>query len=149
MAINAELEANILRLHYVEKWRIGTIAKQLKVHHYVVKRVLNQAGVPKAKLLSKPSLLDSFLGFVKTTLEKYPTLRASRLYQMVCERGYIGGSDHFRHLIAMHRPKVPAEAYLRLRTLPGEQAQVDWGHIWPIYGPYMAHPGFATIFHIF
>jgi transposase len=128
MTINAELEANILRLYYVEKWRICTIANQLKVHHYVVKRVLNQAGVPKAKLLSKPSLLDSFLDFIKNILEKYPTLRASRLYQMVCERGYTGGSDHFRHLVALHRPKPSAEAYLRLRTLPGEQAQVDWGH---------------------
>jgi hypothetical protein len=26
------------------------------------------------------------------------------------------------------RPRKPAAAYLRLRTLPGEQAQVDWGH---------------------
>jgi transposase len=26
------------------------------------------------------------------------------------------------------RPRPPAEAYLRLRKLPGEQAQVDWGH---------------------
>ena len=26
------------------------------------------------------------------------------------------------------RPRPPAEAYLRLRTLPGEQAQVDWAH---------------------
>ena len=34
--------------------------------------------------------------------------------------------DHFRHLIARHRPRPSAEA-LRLRTLPGEQAQVDWG----------------------
>ena len=26
------------------------------------------------------------------------------------------------------RPRPPAEAYLRLRTLPGEQMQVDWAH---------------------
>ena len=26
------------------------------------------------------------------------------------------------------RPKPVAKAYLRLKTLPGEQAQVDWGH---------------------
>jgi hypothetical protein len=82
MTINVELEANILRLYYVEKWRTCTIANQLRVHHYVVKRVLNQAGVPKVKLLPKPSLLDSFLDFIKNILEKYPTLRASRLYQM-------------------------------------------------------------------
>jgi hypothetical protein len=30
------------------------------------------------------------------------------------------------------RPKPPAEAYLRLHTLPGEQAQVDWGHFGPV-----------------
>jgi transposase len=41
---------------------------------------------------------------------------------------YCGGPDHFRHLVACHRPRPPAEAYLRLRSLPGEQAQVDWGH---------------------
>ena len=47
---------------------------------------------------------------------------------MVRERGYRGSPDHFRHLIACHRPRPQAEAYLRLRCLPGEQAQVDWGH---------------------
>ncbi|MGO9999316.1 MAG: hypothetical protein ACLPKW_16465, partial [Acetobacteraceae bacterium] len=57
----------------------------------------------------------------------FPTLSASRLYAMVRERGYRGGPDHFRHLIAGHRPRSHAEAYLRLRCLPGEQAQVDWG----------------------
>ncbi len=31
-------------------------------------------------------------------------------------------------LIARLRPRPVAEAYLRLRTLPGEQAQVDWAH---------------------
>jgi transposase len=46
----------------------------------------------------------------------------------VRERGYRGGPEHFRHLVACHRPRRPAEAYLRLRTLPGEQGQVDWGH---------------------
>ena len=47
---------------------------------------------------------------------------------MVRERGYVGSASHFRHLVAGMRPRPAAEAYLRLRTLPGEQAQVDWGH---------------------
>src|SRR5437879_13081129 len=47
---------------------------------------------------------------------------------MVHERGYRGSGDHFRHLIACYRPRPAAEAYLRLRSLPGEQGQVDWGH---------------------
>jgi len=128
MSITVDLEANILRYFHVEKWRIGTIANQLNIHHSVVQRVLAQSGLPKAKLAPRKSILDPFLNFVLETLTKFPKLTASRLYCMVCERGYSGSPDHFRHLIALYRPKPFAEAYLRLRTLPGEQAQVDWGH---------------------
>jgi transposase len=126
--ISPEREAEILRLHHAEKWPIGTIASQLHVHHSTVRRVLVQAGVVAAEVLSRPSIVDTFLPFIKQTLTQYPRLRASRLYSMVRERGYSGAPDYFRHIVARHRPRPAAEAYLRLRTLPGEQAQVDWGH---------------------
>lgn len=128
MTISNELEAKILRYYHVEKWRVGTISRQLNVHHSVVTRVLLQAGIPKVHLTQRESLIKPFLPFVLETLTKYPKLTASRLYEMVCQRGYKGGIDHFRHLISLYRPKPFAEAYLRLRTLPGEQAQVDWAH---------------------
>jgi hypothetical protein len=48
--------------------------------------------------------------------------------QRHCKGPYRGSGDHFRLLIACYRPRPAAEAYLRLRSLPGEQAQVDWGH---------------------
>jgi transposase len=46
---------------------------------------------------------------------------------MVRERGYQGGPDHFRHQVAIHRPRPLPEAFQRLKTLPGEQGQIDWG----------------------
>ncbi len=128
MTISKEYEAQILRYHYVEKWPVGTIARQLGLHHGTVDRVLSQAGMPKVERAMRASLIDPFLPFIVTTLENYPTLTASRLYGMVRERGYTGGPDHFRHLIAHYRPRPQPEAYHRLRTLPGEQGQVDWGH---------------------
>ncbi len=128
MNISDELEANILRYYHVEKWRVGTISSQLGVHHSTIKRVLSAAGIPKKKILVQSSMMDPYLSFVLDTLQRHPTLTASRLFSMVQERGYPGGLDHFRHLISCYRPKPSAEAYLRLRTLPGEQAQVDWGH---------------------
>jgi len=128
LAISAELEAKILRYFHVEKWRVGTIARQLGIHHGTVDRVLSQAGLPKAARPHRPSMIDPFLPFIVETLAQFPELTASRLYAMVRERGYPGGEDHFRHLIAQHRPAPVPEAYLRLRTLPGEQGQVDWGH---------------------
>ncbi len=126
--IPPELEAEILRLYHAEHWRVGTIAAQLHVHHSTVRRVLVQSGVPAARSTARPSIADPFLPFMLATLAKYPKLCASRLYQMVKARGYTGGPDHFRAVVARHRPRPAAEAYLRLRTLPAEQAQVDWGH---------------------
>ncbi|MBJ7403809.1 MAG: helix-turn-helix domain-containing protein [Bradyrhizobium sp.] len=41
-----ELEARILRLHHVEKWRCGTIARQLHLHHTTVRRVLRRLDRP-------------------------------------------------------------------------------------------------------
>lgn len=127
MTISRALEAEILRLHQVEHWPVGTIARQLRVHHGTVRRVLAQAGVPPVRAV-RASLVEPYLAFINETLAKYPTLRASRLYAMVRERGYPGAPDHFRAIVARLRPRPAAEAYLRLRTLPGEQSQVDWAH---------------------
>lgn len=128
MAISDELQTQILRYHHVEKWPVGTISRHLRVHHTTVKRVLAQTGIERKKFVRCKSIIDDYLGFILEKLQQYPTLTAKRLYDMVCTRGYRGGSDHFRHMIALYRPRKMPEAYLRLRTLPGEQSQVDWGH---------------------
>ena len=128
MAIPPELEAQILRYYHAEQWRVGTIATQLRVHHSVVTRVLAQAGLPHTTGAPRPSQIDPYLPFLRETLARFPRLTASRLYAMVRARGYPGGPDHFRALVARQRPRPPAEAYLRLRTLPGEQGQIDWAH---------------------
>ncbi len=125
MVIDPATQAAILRLFQNEKWKKGTIAAQLGVHHSVVTRVLAGAGTPPPARSSK---LDPFLPFMIETLQRYPRLCASRLQEMCRERGYVGGASHFRDVVSRLRPTPPAEAYLRLRTLPGEQAQVDWAH---------------------
>jgi transposase len=126
--IAKETESEILRLFHAEKWRIGTIAEQLGLHHTTVQRVLRQTGVQATEISTRSSMADPFVGFIVEQLEKYPRLCASRLFEMVKARGYPGGPDHFRRVVGRHRPRKPAEAFQRLKTLPGEQAQVDWAH---------------------
>jgi transposase len=128
MTIPPDTEAQILRYYHVEKWRVGTIARQLRLHPETVGRVLAQAGLPHVGPPRRPSKIDPYLPFIIEMLAKFPTLTASRLHAMVCERGYRGGKSRFRSIIACHRPRPKAEAYLRLRMLPGEQAQCDWAH---------------------
>lgn len=124
MVTPPDIETQILRLYHAEKWTIGTIARELHIHNGVVRRVLTQAGVPKIGPKPRKSLVDAYLPFIRQTLATFPALTASRLYAMVRERGYQGRSDHFRHLISCHRPRRKAEAYLRLRCLPGEESQI-------------------------
>jgi len=133
VTISKEKEAEILRYYHVEKWPVGTISKQLGVHHDAIHRVLSHAtGTTHSERTLRDSIIDPYLPFIRETLEKYPNLCASRLYGMVKERDYPGGPDHFRHLIAEHRPRKIPEAFLRLKTLPGDQGPDR-------LGPFFAH----------
>ena len=87
MPVTPELHAQILRYYHVERWRTGTIARQLQVHHGTVERVLRQAGLPRIGVV-RASGIDPYLPFIHETLKLFPTLGASRLYTMARERGY-------------------------------------------------------------
>ena len=50
MTIAPDLVAQTLRLRAVEKWRVGTIARQLHVHRDVVRRVLAGDNSPVPSL---------------------------------------------------------------------------------------------------
>jgi transposase len=123
--------AEIRRLFYAEHWRIGTIARELGLHAQTVRAALETEHFNRRSLVRKTQL-DPYLPFVRATLEQYPRLRATRLYEMLRARGYPGSVTQLRRLVRGLRPSPVAEAYLRLHTLPGEQAQVDWGHFGPI-----------------
>jgi len=83
--------------------------------------------LPKVERSARPSMIDPYLPFIVETLNEFPTLTAARLYEMAKQRGYPGGPSQFRQRISQLRPRKQPEAYLRLKTLPGEQSQVDWG----------------------
>jgi hypothetical protein len=57
VTIPPDLEAQILRYYHVEKWRIGTIARQLRIHAETVARVL--AGLPRIGAPQRPSSMST------------------------------------------------------------------------------------------
>ena len=125
MTENKERDGDILRYHFVEHWGVNT--EQLRIHHSTVDRVLSQAGLPKAERSRRASIVNPYHPMILEQLEKFPRLSATRLLVMAQERGYRGGASQFRAHVSRLRPRKPAEAYLRLHTLPGEQGQMDWG----------------------
>src|SRR5437867_534909 len=126
--ISPEQRAEIRRLYYAEHWRVGTIATTLGVHHDTVRHAIEADRFIRPGAQIRPSALDPYKPFVLATLEQYPRLRATRLYEMLGARGYAGSAVQVRRWVRTVRPAARAEAYLRLETLPGEQGQVDWGN---------------------
>ena len=77
--------------------------------------------------LCRPSIRDPYLPFIRDTLAQYPRLRATRIHEMVRQRGYAGSVFPVRRLVRRLRPESGRAVYRRVVTLVGEQAQVDWG----------------------
>ena len=124
--ISPEIRAQIRRYFYAEHWKIGTIASELGLHTDTVRNAI-EADRFRGTRPIRQSIVDPWLGFIRQTLDQHPRLRATRIYQMVQDRGYTGSVVQLRRAIAGMRPNV-GEAFLRLQMFPGEQAQADWAH---------------------
>ena len=119
--------AEIRRLFYGEHWKVGTIAAQLGLHRETVRAAVERETAGVRPSLCRPSILDPYLPFIRDTLAQYPRLRATRIHEMVRQRGYAGSVFPVRRLVRRLRPESGRAVYRRVVTLVGEQAQVDWG----------------------
>ena len=135
MTIPEEREAEVRRLYYAEHWKVGTIAGELGVHHDAVERVLGLQEKHALARAPQVSLLEPYKLLIREHLERHPHLRSTRLFDMIEDRGFKGSERAVRRYVATVRPKATREAFLSLDTLPGEQAQVDWGHVGSITVP--------------
>jgi transposase len=125
--IGPEQIAEIRRLFFAEHWKVGTIAGSLGLHPDTVRRALDTDGFNRSRGLRAAALTDPYCDFIRQTLETYPRLRATRIFQMIRGRGYAGSLVQLRRVVARLRP-ARREVFLDLRTFAGEQAQVDWAH---------------------
>ena len=119
--------AEIRRLYYGEHWKMGTIAVQLGLHRETVRAAVEHEAGGVGRGVCRPTALDPYLPFIRNTLATYPRLRATRIHEMVRQRGYTGSVIQVRRLVRRLRPESGRTVYRRVVTLVAEQAQVDWG----------------------
>ena len=124
--ISPEIRARIRRYFYVEHWKIGTIASELSVHPDAVRNAIESDRFNRTKPL-RASVVDPYIGFIRQILDQHPRLRATRIFQMIRDRGYSGSIPQLRRAVSRMRPQK-REPFLQLQMFPGEQAQVDWAH---------------------
>jgi len=125
--IAPDVVVKIRQLYFAEHWKIGTIASQLGLHHDTVRAAIGADSFNRARREQANQLTAPYVEFIRQTLKQYPRLRATRIFQMIRARGYEGSVSQLRRVVAGLRPSAQ-EAFLQLRTFPGEQAQADWAH---------------------
>lgn len=129
--MKTELWATIRRLFEIEKLSKSAIAKHLGIHRWTVRRALkSNEGPPEDNLtrLWKPGKLEPYKPYLQERIKKYPALSGIKLMKEIQEQGYGGQKSILRMYLKTIRPQTPT-AFLRLETLPGEFAQVDWANV--------------------
>ena len=110
--ISPEIRAQIRRYFYAEHWKIGAIASELGVHPDAVRNAIESERFKSSKPLGA-SIVDPYIEFMRRTLEQHP--RATRIYQMIRDRGYSGSVVQLRRTVARLRPQS-REPFLQLQT---------------------------------
>jgi transposase len=145
MTVSKATAAEIRRLYFAEHWKRGTIASQLGVHFDTVVRVLGSFGPKAGTPRPDARVLEPYIPFVDETLARHPRLVATCIHDMLIERGYEGSLRTLRRYVRVARPAPRNEVFLRVETLPGEQAQVDWAHVGTLAVPGGRRPLWAFV----
>ena len=74
----------------------------------------------------RPSKLDAFTDVIAQLLAEYPDIRATRLHEELCERGFDGGYTIVREHLRKLQPKPGKKPRMLVLTGPGKQGQFDW-----------------------
>jgi transposase len=125
--MSAEIWAEIRRRYYVEGLSQRRIAKFMKICPKTVHRAIKMEHYcpKKTRIHKKASKLDGYKQDIAEFLEEFKEITGKRILEKLKKRGYTGGSSILQEYLYKIR-KTKRTAYLRLTTLPGEQAQVDW-----------------------
>ena len=110
------------------------ISKMLQIDRKTVRRILKEIDTNGAvERKERVSMLDPYKEFIHLQVSK--DLSATRIFQdMVTEFDFNGSYDTVKKYVSKIRKK-PQAIYMVLNSLPGEEAQVDFGYIGTIKLP--------------
>lgn len=121
------LWTQIRLMSHHDRMKNRAIARKLGIDRGVVALALSSERCPQRTVPERGSMLDAFRDGIDAILEKYPSLSAVRILEKLRALGYKGQISILKALLALIRPRRRPEAFLKRETLPGEEAQADWG----------------------
>ena len=109
------------------------IARKLGIHRKTVSKYLGDKEFPKYRTVKRQSALEPYYGTIDAWLgaEDY---QATRIHELAVQQGYQGSYETVKRYVRAVKEKRDHIAYLRFETMPGQQAQVDFGDF-QVLGP--------------
>lgn len=126
--MNQELWAEIRRLCLSEKVSQREVALRLRVDRGTVTRALRRESFQIYQMRKeRSSKLDNYRDEIKELIREYPKLSVTRIFEQITKKGYRGSLSLVNNYLWELRPKRK-ESFLRIESLAGEEAQVDWAN---------------------
>ena len=107
-------------------YSIRAIARKLGLHRKTVKKYLASKEFPAYHKANRKSALEPWRDTIEDWLstEDY---QATRVHEMLARQGFQGSYDVVKRYVRQVKESRDRIAYLRFETMPGQQAQVDFG----------------------
>jgi transposase len=127
--INRRTVFEIHQLH-AEGFSCRSIARQLQVSRETVAKYLADPASVIRSRKKKPSKLDPYRELVETMIKECPDVKAPVILQRIRKKGFDGEITIVRDMLRKLRGKaMNRQPFIRFESQPGEQVQVDWGHM--------------------
>jgi len=107
---------------------IKEIVRMTGYSRNTVRKVLRGDYVKKKDRKNRPTIIEPYKAYLKKRYDE-TGLTGRRLYEEIIKLGYEGGYDQVRRFLRKFKDEEIRSNKLTVRfeTLPGKQAQVDWG----------------------
>jgi transposase len=106
------------------------IATRLSLDRGTVAKYRDVESRPARCGAGRPSKAEPFETYIRGRLELYPELQSETIFDELVKQGYSGCRRSLRRFIEELRGSgaFAKRRYKPFETLPGQQAQCDWGH---------------------
>ena len=107
-----------------------SIARQLQISRGSVAKYLADPALVTSTRKKKSSKLDPYRELIEDMIKECPDVKAPVVLQRIREKGFSGEITIVRDLLRKLRGKAKnRQPFIRFESQPGEQVQVDWGHM--------------------
>jgi len=107
-------------------YSVRAISRMTGLHRGTIKKYLQDGVLPTYKAVNRQSTIDDYKSLIDGWLSQQD-YQATRIYELLLTQGYKGSYHTARRYVKTLKEKRDHVAYVRFETLPGQQAQVDFG----------------------